>query len=266
MTPKNDHPVQIASLATLFRTAEWHLSLLHSAPSPRAIWITHGQGRVILGPRRYGIGVHNFLFLPADQPMSLTPGAAMNGHIITLPPNADAPWPVEPYLLRLRDAGSQADISMHVEAILRESREDQIHADHAMHHSAGQIAIWLHRQIIAQNGDAQTSTASDRLLAAYLEDLERHFPKGLLMADYAERLDVTPTHLSRVCKSRLGHSAAALISQRSLHAARTALEDSQDPIQDIAAKFGFGSAASFSRFIQTQTGHAPSALRKRPHR
>ena len=82
------------------------------------------------------------------------------------------------------------------------------------------------------------------------------------MADYAETLDVTPTHLTRAVKSATGKTAADLVTERVLHEARVLLSETQQPARQIAAYLGFGSAAYFTRFIQQHTGLTPSKLRK----
>jgi AraC family transcriptional activator of pobA len=83
------------------------------------------------------------------------------------------------------------------------------------------------------------------------------------MARYARDLGVTPTHLTRSCRTCCGATAADLLVQRTLHAAREMLEDGGDTMRQIAAQLGFGSAAYFSRFIAQHTQVSPSELRKR---
>lgn len=56
-------------------------------------------------------------------------------------------------------------------------------------------------------------------------------------------------------------TAADILTQRTLHAARNKVEYSSLPFQVIAAELGFGSAAYFTRFVQNHTGHSPTALR-----
>ena len=83
------------------------------------------------------------------------------------------------------------------------------------------------------------------------------------MADYATALGVTPTHLSRAVKAATGKTAADLLAERTLHAARALLMETDATAQSIAKFLGFGSAAYFTRFIQQHTGHTPSKLRGR---
>ena len=99
-------------------------------------------------------------------------------------------------------------------------------------------------------------------MQAYAALVARDFTSGRAMAVYARALGVTPTHLTRVCKQASGLTAADLLTERSLHAARDMLEAGELPIGQIAASLGFGSAAYFSRFILQHTGVTPSALRQ----
>jgi AraC family transcriptional activator of pobA len=90
-----------------------------------------------------------------------------------------------------------------------------------------------------------------------------HYRSGAPMAHYAEALGVTPTHLTRTLKAATGHSAADLLTERTLHAARSLLAETRQPAQDIARHLGFGSAAYFTRFIQQHTGVTPGKLRRK---
>jgi AraC family transcriptional activator of pobA len=115
--------------------------------------------------------------------------------------------------------------------------------------------------MIAQ-GPQERPNSSTRLMQAYAALVARDFTSGRAMAVYARALGVTPTHLTRVCKQASGLTAADLLTERSLHAARDMLEAGELPIGQIAASLGFGSAAYFSRFILQHTGVTPSALRQ----
>ena len=81
------------------------------------------------------------------------------------------------------------------------------------------------------------------------------------MADHAAELGVTPTHLTRAVKAATGKSAADLLSERSCHAARRLLGETDQTAAEIAAYLGFGSAAYFTRFMQQHSGLPPSKLR-----
>ncbi|MEP4195862.1 MAG: helix-turn-helix domain-containing protein [Aliishimia sp.] len=254
--------VQISSLSRLIRGAPWRMSLIHGAYQARVIWITHGHARVLLGARLRGTGVHNFLYIPAGDPFALEAGPGFNGHLVTLPENSRTIWPQSPLQLRVRDGATQAEVSGVFEALLREHMGQRPMHEDAMAAHLQLMSIWLGRQMELPETIPETSTAADRLSEAFLMDVELNYARGETMSAYARRLGVTPTHLTRVCKSQLGHSAADLIAQRTLYAARDLLETTRHPAKAIAASLGFSAAATFSRFIQTQTGQSPLTLRK----
>lgn len=253
--------VEIRSLARDLRAARWRLTLLHSANEHRVLWITQGQGRVLLNAQRLGIGTNNFLFIPRGLPFSLDPAAKMAGHLVCLGQEDPSPWPGTGHLLRTRDVRHQGEVMAHFDALVREQSGDRIHRQEAMAAQARLISVWLRRRLADEGAVIETCGASQRLIAAFLTDLERLYPTGSPMADYAERLDVSATHLSRVCKADLGRTAAELITERTLHAARLMLETTCHPAKTIATGLGFGSPAYFSRFIHAHTGASPKALR-----
>ncbi len=82
------------------------------------------------------------------------------------------------------------------------------------------------------------------------------------MAWYAEQLDITPTHLTRVCRQSAGLTAADMLNQMIQHRARSLLINSDMPMKRIADALGFGSAAYFTRFCQHNFGQSPTQLRK----
>ncbi len=124
------------------------------------------------------------------------------------------------------------------------------------------LSVWFRRTKAALLPDDPEPNAAERLVVAFTDLAERHFRSGRPMADYAEMLDVTPTHLSRVCRQCAGMTAADILSERVLHAARTELADTDTPVGEIARGLGFSSAAYFTRFIQHHTGLTPTALRQ----
>jgi AraC family transcriptional activator of pobA len=87
--------------------------------------------------------------------------------------------------------------------------------------------------------------------------------QGATMADHAEKLGVTPTHLARASKSATGQTAADHITARLFFKAQSALLDGNQTSKAIAEALNFGSPAYFTRFIQQHSGFTPSQLRLR---
>lgn len=253
---------QLLSIGQLMAGGHWKLELLHDRGWDVFFWITKGQGVAILDGVRTGIGVHNALLVPARHLFSLELGRQGYGQALVLPRDTDLGFPQDLYHLRLRDVTAQAELTSLLEALGREQSAGAAFSDEAAFAYARLIAIWFRRQL-ARHGDPAKSSAAQRLVRAYAARIVTHHASPATVADHAEALDVTPTHLNRVCKSVCGQTASAMLTERVLHAARVFLEETQVPIQDIARHLGFGSAAYFTRYVQTHTGDTPSSLRQK---
>lgn len=242
------------------RGRDWRLALQHSCPHAALVWMTRGQGIAIVEGVRRGLGVHNALVLPAGTIFAIEPGKTGFGLVCEIPRQGAAPMPDRPHLLRIRDVAGQNELTALFEAMHREQNEARPFMDEVLDALAAQMSVWLRRSLIAQPEEPRVP-AAERLVRAYAALVERHHAEGLSVADHARSLGVTPTHLTRTCRRLSGLSAAELLTQRSLHAARDLIETSTRPMAEIAASLGFGSAAYFSRFILHHTGRTPSQLR-----
>lgn len=252
---------QLLSIGQLIAGGHWKLGLLHDRGWDVFFWITKGQGVAVLDGVRTGIGVHNALLVPARRLISLELGRQGYGQALVLPRDTDLGFPQDLYHLRLRDVTAQAELTALLEAVGREQSVGAAHADEAAVAYARLIAIWFRRQL-ERHGDPAKTSAAQRLVRAYSARIVGYHDSPATVADHAEALEVTPTHLNRVCKSVCGRTASAMLTERVLHAARVFLEETQVPVQDIARHLGFGSAAYFTRYMQTHTGETPTTLRQ----
>ncbi len=57
--------VHIMTLTVATGGQDWRMSLPHMRPYPQLIWITRGQGLLMLNGTRRGVGTHNLIFVPA---------------------------------------------------------------------------------------------------------------------------------------------------------------------------------------------------------
>lgn len=255
------HP-KLLTLAQWTGPEPWRAALPHSDPHHVFLWMTRGQGRCLIGGRRRGLSVHTAIVLPAGALFALDPAAQSFALVCLLPPKSDLLMPDEPQLLRVREPRAQADLTTLLETMQREQNDARPFMDEAMHAHGALLTVWLRRAIIDTHDDTEQSTAAHRLVAAYAALVEREHRTGVSMQDLARRLGVTPTHLTRVCKTTAGLTASALLTGRVLHAARDLLQTTSLPANRIAADLGFRSAAYFSRFVLRHTGRSPSDLRK----
>ena len=257
---------RLGTIARMARGTPWRLEHLHSHDHDILLWITRGQGRMILQGLRSGIGTHNAVFVPAGTLLALELGKQGFGLAVHLPGDAGLALPEEPRHLRIRDVQAQAEIATILDVMQREQTANRPFADTAMRAHALLLSVWLRRQMIAHEDDSPRIPAAHRLVQAYCAMVARDYASPKLMGDYAAELGVTPTHLTRSCRDASGMTAADILTQRSLYAAREMIETTNRPLQDIGQSLNFSSPAYFSRFVQHHTGQSPSMLRRSAQR
>jgi AraC family transcriptional activator FtrA len=84
----------------------------------------------------------------------------------------------------------------------------------------------------------------------------------LSVGDLAAHLSVSPRTLARRFADQLGTSPAAWLLSRRVAAARTLLEETDLPVEAIAARVGLTSAVNLRRRFRAQVGTTPGAYRR----
>lgn len=258
--------IRVGTIAQMARGTPWRLEHLHSHDHAILLWITRGQGRMILQGLRSGIGTHNAVFVPAGTLLSVELGKQGFGLAVHLPRQPDLGLPEEPHHLRIRDVQAQAEVAAILDVMQREQAANRQFAESAMCAHAMLLSVWLRRQLVEHEGDGPRIPAAHRLVQAYCALVAQDYATPKLMSDYAAELGVTPTHLTRSCRDASGLTAADILTQRSLYAAREMIETTSLPLQDIGQSLNFSSPAYFSRFVQHHTGQSPSTLRRSAQR
>ena len=262
-------PQNRLALTTIAQNAthgRWRTEAMRSHTTPRLIFVARGQGRITIAGLTSGFGANNLIYIPARTMYGFEVGPTVFGQMLTIPKAMADEWPLEPLHLRLRDVVAQKELATHLDALERELTSDQPGHERAAHYQLGLLSIFFERQLDARSEDAKDARADSapaRLVAAYTDLIERDFHQHAGVADYAAKLGVTPTHLSRCCRQTSGKSALALLNDRILFEARLLLRDTKDPVQKIAADLGFGSAAYFTRAFQAHAGLTPSKFRQK---
>ncbi len=261
--------IEVRTLRQDAPLTDWRWRLAHDRPYDRLIWTTRGQGRVLLHGTRRGLGPHNALFVPAHSLFALDISVQASGYVMSWPAKTSketpTSWPCHPLHLRLRETRPIAEMTAHFDAALREAptpaANGAILAQDALHGHMALISVWLRRQAAHIHHAPRPANAAARLSARYCAKIVKEYRSGKAVAEHAATLGVTATHLARACKAATGHTAAGLLTQRLVFAARQHLLEPQMPIREVAQALGFASAAYFTRFIQAQTGHTPTGLR-----
>lgn len=243
----------------------WRTEAMRSHATPRLIFITKGQGRITVAGLTSGYGPNNMIYIPAHTMYGFDVGPTVFGQMLTIPAAMAAEWPQEPCHLRLRDVAVQKELSTIIEALERELKAAGQTHSRAAHYHLGLFAVFFERQLENAPVDTQksrTQTSAARLVAAFTDLIERDYRSDRGVAEYAQILGVTPTHLTRCCNHTCGKSALALLRDRIHYEACVLLRETRTPVNEIASQLGFQSAAYFTRSFASQTGATPSRFRK----
>src|SRR5690606_1460584 len=82
------------------------------------------------------------------------------------------------------------------------------------------------------------------------------------VTDLAAYLRVSPRTLDRRFAEQIGMSPGAWLLSRRIAAARTLLEETDLPVEAIAARVGLGSAVNLRRRFRAHVGTTPGAYRR----
>jgi AraC family transcriptional activator FtrA len=104
--------------------------------------------------------------------------------------------------------------------------------------------------------------ASEDAVDELLRWAEARLGTRLSVGDMAVHLGVSPRTLARRFADRLGTSPGAWLLARRLAAARTLLEETDLPVEAIAARVGLASAVNLRRRFRRETGTTPGAYRQ----
>ena len=201
--------VVLRTLAQLSRRGDWQLDLLHDRKEHLIVWITRGQGLAVLDGVRRGMGTHNVLFVPAGTTLALETGRQGFGQAIVIPDGTELRLPGQAHHLRIRDVSAQSEITALFDAIQREQTNARPLLAEAMEAQAALVSVWLRRQLGLDEHAPARLNAAARLSRGFCRKVAQEFRSGAPMADYAQALGVTPTHLSRSCNIACGTVSVA---------------------------------------------------------
>lgn len=128
--------------------------------------------------------------------------------------------------------------------------------------SAAMIGL-VARALTSESGSSGNSESN--LFRRFEALLEQHHLERWTVADYANALAITPTHLNRVTRAATGDTASHLILNRLVREARRNLVYTNLPVSTIAYALGFEDPAYFSRVYAAATGLSPRAFRAQLH-
>lgn len=264
LTKLQDNHLALLAIGHNPTAGRWRTEAMRSHQTPRLLYFNKGQGRITVAGLTSGFGPNNLILIPAGTMYGFEAGPTVFGQMLTIPNAMATEWPEDPVHLRLRDVVAQKELATLFDGLERELKSDRPAHSRAAHYQLGLLAVFFERQLDGRSEDAaRAESASARLVAAYTDLVERDFRLHKGVGDFARDLGVTPTHLTRCCRSTCGRSALSILTDRVIYEARLLLRETDRPVGQIASDLGYASPAYFTRAFQAQTGSTPSAFRSR---
>lgn len=113
-----------------------------------------------------------------------------------------------------------------------------------------------------KDGVQKPQTRKEEILSKLVIEILLNFRKERSVAYYADRLCVSPKHLSAVAKDITGYTASDLIDHYVIMEAKIMLAETALTIQEISNKLNFANQSFFGKYFKHLTGYSPSEFRK----
>lgn len=115
---------------------------------------------------------------------------------------------------------------------------------------------------VSSNGIERIQTRKEEIFAKFVAEVMQNFKNERSVSFYADKLCVTPKHLSSVVKEITKHTAGELIDHYVIMEAKVMLAESSMTIQEVANKLNFANQSFFGKYFKHLTGYSPSEFRK----
>lgn len=112
------------------------------------------------------------------------------------------------------------------------------------------------------DGQEKPHTRKEELISRFILEVLQNFRNERSVAYYADKLCVSPKHLSSVSKEITQHTAGTLIDLYVIMEAKTMLAETSLTVQEISNRLNFANQSFFGKYFKHLTGYSPSDFRK----
>jgi len=124
------------------------------------------------------------------------------------------------------------------------------------------LAIWLTRNTETLSPTTLSPDRAGLHFAKFTRLVDEQHKAHRSVAEYANALGISPSHLNATCRKLAGRSALDVIHARLLLAARRQLVYTERNIAGVAHHLGFVDPSYFARFFKRETGKTPGEFRR----
>ncbi len=157
----------------------------------------------------------------------------------------------------LTSAGSAAGLDLCLHVVRRD------HGASVANHVARRLVIAPHRDgDQAQFIERPVARPDDQRLRQAMEWALRRLGEPTTLAELARHAFMSPRTFTRRFGEAAGISPMAWLARRRIEASLALLEESDQPVEEVAAAVGFTTTAAFRKAFRRQVGLAPGAYRR----
>ncbi|MDE6648447.1 MAG: helix-turn-helix domain-containing protein [Muribaculaceae bacterium] len=120
----------------------------------------------------------------------------------------------------------------------------------------------IEKHYVSKDGIEKPQSRKEEILSNFIIEVLQNFRSERSVSFYADRLCVTPKHLSAVAKEITSHTAGELIDHYVIMEAKIMLAETALTIQEIANKLNFANQSFFGKYFKHLTGYSPSVFRR----
>ena len=106
-------------------------------------------------------------------------------------------------------------------------------------------------------GTAKPAGRAEALFRQFVLLLNEDGGRHRTIAYYADKICVTPKHLSKVIRQKTGVRPLAYIHRHAIQQIKLDLKLTDIPIAQLADKYAFGNASFFSQYVKAHLGMTP---------
>lgn len=110
--------------------------------------------------------------------------------------------------------------------------------------------------------ESDVDTTGDNLVRTFKTCVNAHYKNEHSTSFYANELSISPDHLNRTIKSKIGKTAKEYIQARIVTEAKRLLYFTNFSTKEIGYELGFDEPANFSAFFKKNTNLSPSQFKK----
>ncbi|MHA7129614.1 helix-turn-helix domain-containing protein [Algoriphagus namhaensis] len=143
----------------------------------------------------------------------------------------------------------------------RSSRHRQLRIAHALMSMLLEVdEMFLERAV---SGADKGLSRNEELTREFKTLLATHVLEQRNVSFYSEKLAVNPKHLTQILKQETGHSAIALIAQKTILEAKVLLQNASMSVAEVGYALSFKNPSQFGKYFKAKTGSTPNDYRKK---